>query len=97
MPEQKDARSPVREGHALTLENRSRMTISGVTDVPSFCEQTIVAETDDGTVTVIGDGLHISRLNLGEGVVHIEGRVNALEYGDAVPQKARGIFGRLLK
>jgi len=82
--------------HILTLTNRTGMTLSGVTDVPSFCEQTIVAETAGGELTIMGEGLHISRLNLNEGLVSIDGTINALEY--AYPrQKTKGVLGKLWK
>jgi len=82
--------------HSLTITNRAGMTLTGVTDVPSFCEQTIVAETANGDLTIMGDGLHIARLNLNEGLVSIEGTINALEY--SFPrQKTKGVLGRLWK
>ncbi|MBQ3223811.1 MAG: sporulation protein YabP [Clostridia bacterium] len=87
---------PGAQEHTLTLQNRKGMTLTGVTDVPSFCEQTIVAQTACGDLTIIGEDLHISRLNLGEGLVSVEGSVNALEYTYAKP-KTKGVLGKLWK
>lgn len=81
--------------HRLSIVNRTGMTLSGVTDVPSFCEQTIVAATVCGDVTIMGEGLHISRLNLNEGLVQIDGTVNALEYASHSAKK--GLLGKLWK
>ena len=39
-------------GHRILLEERSRLTITGVTDVLSFDEESVTAETDLGTLTV---------------------------------------------
>ena len=86
----------VEKRHLLTIDDRAGVTLSGVTDVPSFCEQTIVAATVCGDVTIMGDGLHISRLNLNEGLVEIEGTVNALEYSARSAGK-KGLIGRLWK
>ncbi len=80
--------------HTLTLEERSRLTVTGVTDVPSFCEETITAEVEGGAVTIAGEGLHISRLSLSEGVLSVEGRVTALEYSD---RGRAGLWRRLWK
>ena len=82
--------------HLLTIDDRAGVTLTGVTDVPSFCEQTIVAATVCGDVTIMGDGLHISRLSLNEGLVEIEGTVNALEYS-AHSSGKKGFMGRLWK
>lgn len=82
--------------HRLTIDERTGMTISGVTDVPSFCEQTIVAATVCGDVTVMGEDMHISRLNLNDGVVQIEGTINALEYSAGSAGK-KSLLGRLWK
>lgn len=92
---QKDMSAQQTKEHHLSIDNRSGMTISGVTDVPSFCEQTIVAATVCGDVTIMGEDLHISRLSLNEGIVQIDGTVNALEYSARSGKK--GMLGRLWK
>lgn len=84
------------KGHLMTLRDRTNMSLTGVTDVPSFCEQTIVAATVSGDVTIIGEEMHISRLNLDEGQVEIEGTIHAVEYA-AHAQGRKGVFGRLWK
>ena len=80
--------------HTLTLEGRSRLTVTGVTDVPSFCEESIVAEVEGGAVTIAGEGLHIARLSLSEGALSVEGRVTALEYSD---RTRAGLWRRIWK
>lgn len=75
--------------HSLTLEERSRAVISGVEAVDSFNEEMIVLLTSAGAMTLIGENLHVSRLNLEEGQLLIEGSVIALEY-DERARKARG-------
>ena len=97
MPENRERAPGANAPHTVNMEGRGRMTLTGVMDVPSFCEQTIVADTSEGALTIIGEELHISRLHLGEGVVQIEGRVSALEYADRPSAKGRGVLGRLLK
>ena len=85
-------------GHRILLEERSRLTITGVTDVLSFDEESVTAETDLGTLTVRGEGLHISRLDLNEGLLRIEGSIDAADYGRGERQPGGGfLFGRIFK
>ena len=53
--------------HAVTLENRRRANVTGVSDVVRFDEQEVVLSTSGGEITLLGDGLHIARLHLEEG------------------------------
>lgn len=81
--------------HQLLLEDRERLTISGVSDVDSFDETTIVVYTDLGELTIKGDNLHISRLNVETGDLKVEGTIAALTYAE--PAVKGGFFGRLFK
>lgn len=78
------------------LENRKKLSVSGVTEVISFDEQTVSAETKLGELTVRGDGLHISHLSLETGDMCIEGSISAVIFQD-VPQKNSGFFGRVFR
>ena len=55
--------------HHLVLEDRRALTVSGVSDVDSFDELTVIIYTDLGELTVKGEGLHINRLNPAGGVL----------------------------
>lgn len=81
--------------HQLLLEDRERLTVSGVSDVDSFDETTIVVYTDMGELTIKGDNLHISRLNVETGDLKVEGTIQALTYAE--PAVKGGFFGRLFK
>ena len=96
MREAKEGGAPPRP-HSLTLDERSRATISGVEEVDSFNEQMIVLNTSAGAMTLLGDGLHVSRLNLEEGQLLIEGRIIALEYDERMPRAKGSAFTRLFK
>ena len=41
----------------LVLENRNKLSISGVLDVLSFDDQIVITETDLGLLTIKGDNL----------------------------------------
>lgn len=71
---------PIHENESLTLLERSRLSLRGITDVVSFDESAVVLEIKESVLTIEGETLHISKLSLSEGIVEVEGRVNALYY-----------------
>ncbi|HAA43058.1 MAG TPA: sporulation protein YabP, partial [Ruminiclostridium sp.] len=48
----------------ILMENRERMSISGVLDVESFDEESVVVETEMGTLVIKGEDLHINKLSI---------------------------------
>ena len=79
--------------HQLQLGSRSRLHMTGVVEVESFDETTIVLTTTRGTLIVRGENLHLQLLRLDGGEVLVDGTVDSLSYEDAAP--AGGFFGRL--
>ncbi len=79
--------------HLLSLDNRSTLRVSGVTEVESFDEQAAVLHTCCGVLVVHGQGLHMQTLSIDGGQVAVDGRIDALRYEE--PAKSRGWFGRL--
>ena len=77
------------EQHSLSLDERKRLRISGVCDVESFDEHSVVLVTSAGVLMISGDGLHIDRLSLETGELGVEGRVDRLLYAD---ESASGSF-----
>lgn len=80
--------------HHILLEGRSDLAVSGVEEVESFDENTIVMLTGKGTLVVRGEGLHIEKLSLDGGDLKVEGTVDSLTYEDDGREKA-GFFARL--
>lgn len=78
----------------IILEGRERLSISGVSDVISFDEEEILAETCEGTLLTCGDGLHVERLSLDAGELVITGRVDRMEYVGDKKQKG-GFWSKL--
>ncbi len=69
-----------KQNHSLILDNRSSLTLSGVTDVVGFDEQTVSLVTECGTLIVKGENLHINKLNLDSKDVCIDGSIVSLQY-----------------
>lgn len=82
--------------HHLMLEDRRALSVSGVSDVDSFDELTVVIYTDMGELTVKGEGLHINRLNVETGELTLEGAIQSLTYTE-VHSRSGGFFSRLFK
>jgi sporulation protein YabP len=72
----------------IIMEDRRILTVSGVSDVDSFDEETVVVYTDLGLLTIKGNSLHINRLSVEIGELSVEGEINSLSYTDASPKNA---------
>jgi sporulation protein YabP len=86
--------------HSLSLANRQRMELTGVTNVITFDEQEIILSTTLGYLAIIGEELHINALNLDDGKVAIQGSVNNIGYkpqGTDFKAKGKNMLGRLFK
>ncbi len=82
--------------HSLTLESRKKLTATGVSNVDSFDEQTIVAYTGMGELTIRGQGLKINRLNVETGELTVDGEITAMVYTENTPKSA-GLLARLFR
>ena len=81
--------------HQIILEEREQLVVSGVEEVESFDENTIYLTTAQGGLEIQGEELHIEKLSLDGGDLKVEGRVNALIYGEERRERG-GLFSRLL-
>lgn len=64
----------------IVLENREKLSISGVLDVLSFDDQIVILETELGLLTVKGENLRINKLSLDTTEVVINGEIYNLGY-----------------
>ena len=80
--------------HRIILESRERLTISGVEDVDRFDESEIVMRTSGGTLIVTGENLHIGKLSLEGGELHVDGRIDSFSY-EEISSGRSNIFSRL--
>lgn len=80
----------------MILEERKSLTVTGVSDVDSFDEQTVVAYTDLGELTVKGSSLHIEKIDLDAGELAIEGEISSLSYSDR-PSGKGSLLARIFR
>lgn len=66
--------------HKLTLNERSSLVMTGVTEVVSFDEMAVVLHTSLGTLVIQGSGLQLKNLSLDGGQVAVEGNIASLTY-----------------
>lgn len=83
--------------HTVELVNRETASFTGVTDVEAFNEDEVVLVTELGLVLLAGEGLHIVKLNLDEGVLVAEGHILAMEYVQENKPVKKGLLSGLFK
>ena len=71
-----------KSSHKVIIDGRDRVSISAVNDVDSFNENEIIFLTSAGMMTITGEDLHITKLNLDEGMLIIDGTVDSIDYSD---------------
>ena len=82
----------------IILENRGKLTISGVLDVLSFDDQVVILETELGLLTVKGENLRINKLSIDTSEVIVEGDINSLNYSDKDTNKnSGGLISKIFK
>lgn len=83
--------------HNIILEGRKKMSLSGVTDVDRFDENTVLLYTNMGELTVKGSDLHVSDLSVTSGEMNIEGDINEIIYGDRELRSPLSFLGKLFR
>lgn len=82
----------------IVLENREKLSISGVLDVLSFDDQIVILETELGLLTVKGENLKINKLSIDTEEVIVEGEIYSLCYSEKdMDKKNGGFFGKIFK
>lgn len=81
----------------LILENREKLSISGVLDVLSFDDQIVILETELGMLTIKGEDLRINKLSIDTQDVIIEGNIVSLTYSDKEERKSGNLLGKIFK
>ena len=83
----------------LILENRGKLSISGVIDVLSFDDQVVMVETELGLLTVKGENIRINKLSIDTSEVIVEGDISYLAYSDKEIDKNKGgsILNKIFK
>lgn len=83
----------------IILENRGKLTVSGVNDVLSFDDQVVMIDTELGLLTVKGENIRINKLSLDTSEVIIEGEISYLAYSQNSQNQSSGssLFSKIFK
>ena len=78
--------------HKLQLNERTSLTMTGVAEVVSFDEITVVLQTSLGLLVIQGQQLQLKNLTLEGGQVAVEGSIRALSYEEPRQTGWRRLF-----
>lgn len=82
----------------INLENRKRMTLTGVEEVISFDELKILLNTSLGFLTIKGSNLKMNKLDVQNGDVIITGNIGYIVYsGKEAKKEKENIIKKLFK
>ena len=80
----------------IILENRKRLTLSGVNDVENFDDSSITLITELGTLMVKGTDIRIEKLNLDTHEIIANGDFYLFEYISDENSK-KGLFSKMFR
>ncbi len=80
-----EVKKTVCKPHTVIMEERKKLSVSGVEDVESFDDTQIVMRTVCGDLIIKGSDLQIDRLSLETGEVGVTGLVSQFGYEEVAP------------
>lgn len=86
---------PAQTPHSLTLDERQRLSVSGVEEVVSFDEGEVAVQTVKGLLSVRGSGLKVDKLEKDAGELTVSGLVTDLSYEESGP--GTGFWSKLFR
>lgn len=96
-----ERKNPVQKSNIiqnLILESREKLNITGALDVLSFDDQIVIVQTHLGLLTVKGEDLRISKLNIDSEEVIVDGNISSMGYSDkSIEKKDGGFLGKIFK
>lgn len=84
--------------HSLQIDRREKVNVSGMIDVISFDEESVIGETEMGIIIIRGANLHVHKISLDSGELAVTGEVDSVTYeSPGGPAKAKSLLGKLFK
>ena len=81
----------------VILENRKKLTMTGIKDVLSFDDEVVVVESELGLINIKGTDLKVNKISVESGDVIVEGTIRAIEYSDKEIGPKQGLMSRLFR
>ena len=93
-----DKRPPSTPKHTMVLDKRENLSLTGILDVISFNEEEILVDTDLGLLRLSGSLLHVSKLNLQNGELQVDGEISQISYEDqGYSKNKKALFSKLFR
>jgi len=84
--------------HSLQIDRRENVVVTGMLDVISFDEESVIGETEMGVIIIRGANLHVKRVSLDSGELAVSGEIDGITYeSPSGGAKAKSLLGRLFK
>lgn len=81
--------------HRLTLNERKQLSVTGVSEVVSFEDTSVVLRTQMGTLVIQGHELQLKTLSVEGGQVAVDGTICSMHYEE--PKAGGGWLRRLVR
>ena len=90
------ATSEIKKEHEIKLLKRKEMSISGVSEVVSFDEESVRLMSVEGEIYIEGEEIKIGILDTDRGIVTLSGKVNGFYYVSEDKNEKKGFFSRFV-
>lgn len=81
----------------VILEDRSKLSVTGVEDIDNFDESNFTALTCAGALVVRGTDLHINKLNVDTGELVVDGEIDSCVFNNSYGGKSGGLFSKIFR
>lgn len=81
----------------IILENRKKLTLTGIKDVLSFDDEIVVVESELGLLNIKGSDLRVNKISVETGDVIVDGTIRAIEYSDKDINSKQGLMSKIFK
>ena len=81
----------------VILENRKKLTMTGIKDVLSFDDEVVVVDSELGLINIKGTDLRVNKISTESGDVIVEGTIRTIEYSDKDLSTRQGFMSRIFK
>lgn len=81
----------------IILENRKKLTLTGIKDVLSFDDEIVIVESELGLLNIKGTDLRVNKISVETGDVIVDGTIRAIEYSDKDITSKQGFMSKIFK
>jgi sporulation protein YabP len=87
----------VKKPHKLTLENREKLTLTGIGKVHNANEHTISVEVNGTNLIIEGSQMQVSKLDVQSGNMEVLGIISVIKYNNSGARSAKNFLNRVFK